>query len=253
MNLAQTQAEFSRSLLGGSTSPINLAISGPAPAQQLLQLYRNNFVISLTEMLEAVFPVTKRLVGEEFFLQLSKAYILACPLRQAAIESYGQGFPDFIDNCPQTDSLPYLSAMAQLEWNLEQAKACTLKENFPFQQLSEVPQTLQSSISFTLATGSQFMHSEFPVFSIWKAVQQQQFEGLDMGQSERLIIVPRPVESAELVLLSEPQFRLLAAFRDKQPLSELTLPPDFQELLSGWISAGIISGFELITEEIKHD
>ncbi len=253
MNLEQIQQQFSHSLIEGNRAPTNLAISGPAPAQQLLQLYRNNFVMSLTEMLEVVFPASYQLVGEEFFLQLCKSYILASPLQQAAIEQYGQNFAHFIDQCPQTDSLPYLADIARLEWHLEQAKAAQNQDAFPFQQLAEVPEQLQPCIRFQLATASHLIRSDYPIYSIWQAVQQQQFSGLDLNESERLMIVPGPSQSAEIVPLSEIQLRLLAAFREGKPLSTLVLPDDFEPLLRNWISTGIITGFSLTAEENEND
>lgn len=46
---------------------------GVADADGLLQIYRNNFVITLTECLELAYPACQKLVGEEFLKPLPAA------------------------------------------------------------------------------------------------------------------------------------------------------------------------------------
>ncbi len=252
MNLEQTQNDFCRCLLSSTNTP-EIDISGPAPAAQLLQLYRNNFIVSLTEMLEAVFPITLGLVGDEFFQQLTKSYILETPLPEASIENYGRQLPQFIGQCPQTQSLPYLADIAQLEWNLEQAKSCTEKAAFPFQQLAEVDQSRQGDIRFSLTPQAFLMRSEHPIFSIWKAVSSNNFEGLDMSQPECLIVIPGLEEGADLIPLNLSEFNVLEQISKNRPLSELSLTDNltntFEEHLMSWINTGIIDNFSLSTEE----
>ncbi len=63
MSLMQIQHEFTELLKHTEQSPASLNITGPASAPALLQLYRNNFYLSLQEYLSTCFPVTLALVG----------------------------------------------------------------------------------------------------------------------------------------------------------------------------------------------
>jgi hypothetical protein len=248
MNLQQTQNEFSLNLLSSELEP-QLAISGPVDPKQLLQLYRNNFVVSLTEMLEAVFPVCEQLVGEEFFKQLSKAYIVSCPLTEASLENYGEGFAAFIEQSPQTESVPFLAPMAQLEWNLEQAKGWTEITSFPYQSLMELEPEQQNQLCLHIAKGVRVQQSAFPVLSIWHGVNSGNLDGIDMTAGEALLLVPQMGDGAELILLTDAEQQLFSAFKSKQPLHELQLPEHFEELLKVWIATGIIDDFSLAEEE----
>ena len=136
MNLSEVQNLFSHQLLEPnlelSSELKRLEMSGPFPTEQLLQLYRNNFYISLSEYLEACFPAVLALVGEEFFRQLSKHFIQKIPLTEAPLEKYGANFSSFISTYPATLELPYLAEMARLEWYLEQAKTNFQLKHFHF-------------------------------------------------------------------------------------------------------------------------
>ncbi len=62
------QADFAAALLD-LERPIPAGLIGPdgRPSTRRFNVYRNNVVASLTRVLGAAFPVTVRIVGEEFF------------------------------------------------------------------------------------------------------------------------------------------------------------------------------------------
>lgn len=249
MNLAESQNRFARHLLYRNTDIDTLNVSGPFAAEQLLQLYRNNFYISLTEYLQACFPVTLALVGVEFFAQLSKAFIQRHPLEEASFGRYGRLFPEFVVDCEQTQSLPYLADVVQLEWSMEASKACTHRQFFPFESLARLTTGQQACLVFDLAEGVELISSHFPVFSIWQGATNGDLDQINMDNAEQAVIYPaQPGEAKVISLLAQP-FQLLTAFRAGTALSDLELPGDFQAHLSAWISQGIVNNYHLIQSE----
>ncbi|OMH25855.1 DNA-binding domain-containing protein [Motiliproteus sp. MSK22-1] len=258
MNLSEVQSLFCHQLLGSnlrlSAELKSLEISGPFPAEQLLQLYRNNFYISLCDYLEACFPTVSALVGEEFFRQLSKKFIQQTPLTEAPLAHYGTGFSSFISTYTPTAELPYLAEMATLEWYLENAKTSFHTELFPFKALAELAEAQQSDIRFLLTPGVSIIDAQSPVFSIWKAIhsdnpEHNELEQMDMSQKEQILIYPTSPSTgrpgAELTLISNDHYQLIRAFKAGTALSDLVLAADFQQQLSHWISLGVINNFSL--------
>lgn len=89
--------------------------------QMALRIYRNNVTVSLTRALAAQFPVTARLVGEQFFGALARDYLRQHPPEAAALAFYGHLLPAFIRQSPECAALPYLADVAALEFMCQQA------------------------------------------------------------------------------------------------------------------------------------
>ena len=80
--------------------------SAPAPAMTIgregrpdtrrFGVYRNNVAVGLIKSLEARYPVTRRLVGDDFFRGMAGAYVAANKPKSAVLIVYGVDFPDFV-------------------------------------------------------------------------------------------------------------------------------------------------------------
>ena len=89
--------------------------AGGVPSRRF-GVYRNNVYASLIDVLAGHFPVVARLVGEEFFRAMARAYVEDEPPRSAVLLRYGAGFPAFVAGFPPAAPVPYLADMASLEW-----------------------------------------------------------------------------------------------------------------------------------------
>jgi putative DNA-binding protein len=70
---------------------------------------------SLIAALAARFPVVQRLVGEEFFRAMARAYVVEEPPRSPVLIEYGDTFPGFIENFTPAAAIGYLADVARLE------------------------------------------------------------------------------------------------------------------------------------------
>lgn len=110
------QTSFAAALLD-ATLPVPEGVTsarGAADAKRFA-VYRNNVAVSLTNALGQRFPVVKRLVGDEFFQGMAKAFMTVCLPKSPLIFAYGDEFPDFIASFAPAVSLPYLADVARLE------------------------------------------------------------------------------------------------------------------------------------------
>ena len=70
LSLSELQKNFSLALHYQAKGEDCNIESDYLSADERMQIYRNNFVIGLSEILSATYPMTQQLVGEETFLQI---------------------------------------------------------------------------------------------------------------------------------------------------------------------------------------
>ncbi len=88
--------------------------NGSDPARRFA-VYRNNVITSLIDALADNFPVTRELVGDDFFRAMARAFVVASPPRSPFLALYGGAFPAFIEHFEPARSVPYLADVGRLE------------------------------------------------------------------------------------------------------------------------------------------
>lgn len=84
--------------------------------QPAFAVYRNTVMKGCIDALEANFPAVTRLVGREWFRGAAAVHVRAMPPRDPRLLCYGEGFPAFLQHFEPAASLPYLPAVADLDW-----------------------------------------------------------------------------------------------------------------------------------------
>ena len=111
-----TSDDFSIALLDPAR-PVPSGLKGPssAKADKRFSVYRNNVTLSLIGALEANFPAIRRLVGEEFFVAIAKAFVREHPPKSRILAGYGDDFPAFLEKLEPLAVYPYLADVARVE------------------------------------------------------------------------------------------------------------------------------------------
>ena len=112
---ARVMAALLRRLEAPPAAPLLRSRRGLA-AERRLQVYRNNLEASLGAALAAVYPVVARLVGDDCFRQIGRAYLARVPSRSGNLHEFGAALPEFLAAEPALAGLPYLGDVAALEW-----------------------------------------------------------------------------------------------------------------------------------------
>ena len=104
---AELQRDFAGAVLDPEAAvPASLSRKAGASPSRRFGVYRNNVHASLIDVLAGRFPVVARLVGEEFFRAMARAYVEREPPRSAVLIRYGVSFPDFIADFAPAASAP---------------------------------------------------------------------------------------------------------------------------------------------------
>ncbi|PMN69050.1 DNA-binding domain-containing protein [Enterovibrio norvegicus] len=191
-SLASLQQQFSQALHYQTyTLPVEEGVADP---DALLQVYRNNFVMTLSEYLEVVYPVVHALVGEDCFNALARHHVLNTPMLDARADQYGDGFDATINAIPNIiDAVPYLADIATLEWLIQAVnKHASCATDFPLDALAQVAPEDFDALKLTVAPSVRLLQSRFPAASIWHAVTDNDgnaLQALDLSESETVLLL----------------------------------------------------------------
>lgn len=187
--LLERQRDFAAALTGGAAAVAEKVIGDAIPAEGRVQVYINHFRVSLLEALAVTFPVTRALVGEAFFAQTARAFLVVEPPHSPVLAEYGAGFPTFLAALPDLGGHNYLPDVAAFEW------ALNLAGWVPDQELltpADLPDTEEAAkLPLPLHASAQRLSTPFPVAEIWQVHQPDApaIQRIEMsGGAERLLV-----------------------------------------------------------------
>lgn len=215
MSLAALQQAYRTYLLEGRSDGLaETIVADSFDAEERLRIYRNNFLISLSEALKANFPVTLRLVGADFFAQAARAFVLKAPPARPCLFEYGEGFPEFLESLPELATLPYVAEMARFELARIGAYHAPAEALLGEAEIARVPPEALADLPIRLAAHVRLLNLRYPVAALWEAHQaaEPDLAALDMAPRPHGLLVCQPQHAlAVLQVPSDAQLFLSAA------------------------------------------
>jgi hypothetical protein len=163
-----TQIAFAEALLD-RTRPVPQMVRSwtGAGVEKRYGVYRNNVATGLARALAARFPVTEKIVGEDFFTAMARDFVLDSPPASPILLNYGEAFPDFVAGFPPAAGLPYLADVLRLE--NAQVRAYHARDLAPIdpQVLARIAPERVSSLLFCFHPAAAVIVSSHPIVTIW--------------------------------------------------------------------------------------
>ena len=193
--LLQLQRTFAARLLGGKakgTSPDGLRVDALG-----FGVHANNTRVSLRIAVENVYPVTRRLVGADFFTAMTERFVASQPPNHGWLSAYGADFPDFVAQYRPAADLSYLADVARIEWARVRAANAPDAPGLDLTALTRVdPETLEG-LPLHLHVAASLVYSPFPAFDIWRAHghnggDDEQLAQIDLAIGPQTTLVSRP-------------------------------------------------------------
>jgi hypothetical protein len=235
----------------------NLLVESHFTPEQLINIYRNNFVISLRELLENLFPVTQALVGSEYFTHTSRQFINNCPLKEPHLNHYGSYFVSFIEELKALEHMPFVAQMAHLEWHLDRISHIYYQPNFDFDGLTQINEDQYLNIHFHLAETCYLQTSSMDLIALHKdfsepqnTSQQGETKEPNYQQQSYILVLQNHQGESALMPTSQQHFAWLTGLKNGLTLAQLCTieNTDITSLMSqitDWIALGCIDGFSL--------
>ncbi|PFG58727.1 putative DNA-binding protein [Vibrio sp. ES.051] len=249
MNLATLQSQFAKALYYQALGEECDIVSDEFTANERIQIYRNHFIISLSEVLSATYPMVEALIGDECFAQIARQHVLSHPLAEGNVVHYGAGFQDTIMQFSQVIAqAPYVPEVAKFEWSMDlarqiQSEKVAKPNRIPLSALAQVTAEQQPQLVFHLRTGSRSFDSNYAVFDLFRAMQTQDFEQLNINQLQQGVISMQANGEALCHALDTGVFQLLQCLEQKQSLSEI--PEALLAHLNSIMAFDLVDGFTL--------
>lgn len=170
--LHELQSAFLRAMFGPDEPELLETIAGDGllPAARL-QIYRHHVLTSLTDVLQATFPVICRLVDERFFRYAADTYIRQYPPEAPCLFEYGAHFPAFLATFPPCRHLEYLTDVARLEWAMNMALHAEVRIPLDPAQLGSLVPYDAAQLMFQFDPSVTLLDSPWPIDQIWRVNQ----------------------------------------------------------------------------------
>lgn len=254
-SLRNLQQAFSAALIQGEDEAIAPWLDEhTAAGRSALSVYRNNVREAFAGTLATTYPVLHRLVGPDYFRQMSQAYQYRYPSRAGNLLYVGQMMPQFLQAEFAGTDFAYFVDVARLEWACQLALVAADSRPLDRHSLLAVGPTEYPLLRFSLHPSVQFLSSPYPLFRIWRANQPdgRENELIDLAEGGDRLLVRRDVDTAEIRRLDFAQFEFLAALDAGACLADALLSAERTSTefalginLENWVAAGIVVGFSL--------
>ena len=192
-------SEFQRTFTAGL---LEKKPQGTAPGSSCLDtlgfaVHANNARVSLRIALEHAYPVTRRLVGSDFFTGMAEEFVASHPPNHGWLSAYGADFADFVADYRPLADLEYLADVARLEWARVRAANGPDDLGIDLKALAIINADTLEGLLLSLHAAASLVRSPFPVFDIWRAHQltvedDSEWEQIDLAKGPQTILVCRP-------------------------------------------------------------
>lgn len=188
-----------------------------------LAIYRNNVIGNLTGALKLTFPAIERLVGGPFFAAAAQGFIPAAPPQSADLYEFGETFPSFLSRYEPAASLPYLAAVARLEWCVCRALHAP---DAPFLEARDLAACADPDTGFVPHPSLSLLRLDYPAAAIWSSVltpdpeeRERKLAAIALRPVTETLAVARGPQGLDVRPLSPSAFALARALASGTGLS----------------------------------
>lgn len=226
-------------------------------AKQRFEIYADSISECRARALREIYPVCEQLVGKENFNRMAYRYVASIASISPDLNDYGEDFPDFVEQFPPAQELPYLRDLCLLEWAWHIAYDYPDTPSLNFEALNSISEQQQPHIIFHLPENANLLYSPYPIATLWQATMDNQLDddSLEIEDAENQLIIWRDQNEIRIDRLNDIEWEILMLISKGMPFGELCEAfiqrhpaLDMTEILPQIVSLGWIGGFEM-TEE----
>lgn len=217
--LRDIQAAFIHDIYTGERTSLSYLDTKMASAVRL-DIYQNNTVLGLTDILANAFPVLKKIVGDEFFKTIARHYIKNHPQPSGNRHSFGGNLPAFLESFAPAAALPYLPDVASLEWAYFQAALADDADALNFETLTSA---MSANPAFVLAVhpSVHIVRQSFNALDIWQEHQKEAIGAVQLISQPHTLLIWRAPDDSVLIRRISPSFSaLLQSCQKNMPFVE---------------------------------
>jgi hypothetical protein len=171
--------------------PAAAAPPGVLATARRLDVHRVTVHATLVDCLAARFPVVRRLLGEECFVQTALDFVRAHPPSSPALVFYGGGFAAFLEDCAPLAGYPWLGDVARLEWARHEAFNGADAEPCDAAMLATLDPDRLMLTRLSLHPTVRLVASRHPVWAIWRTnTEDAEVQAVTAAAESALVVRP---------------------------------------------------------------
>lgn len=223
-SLPDIQRNFLAAIFNDAPSPTRFPADlplSPMLAQAGVDIYQRSIIGNLSGALENCYPVVAEVVGDAFFREAARQYIITTPSHSGDLNEFGNTFADFLAIYPYAGTLPYLSDLARLEWLVQSVYYAPDTPCSKHQDLANISPEDYASLHFVVAPDHARMDSPWPVASIWQSHQPdgEAITTINLAATSRALIL-RNAGQVQVKSLTTGEASLFDALASGEPLGQ---------------------------------
>ena len=247
-SLHDIQSAFIHDAYTGEQSSIGYLNNNILNSSERLDIYYNNTVLGLTEILATTYPVLQKIIGQKFFKTIARYYIESFHQNTGNRHKYGEEFATFLKVYEPAASLPYLPDVAAIEWAYFQAEIADNATALNFDELIKLVSEDPDFIVL-LHPAVHYIELDYNALEIWQEHQKNRIETIKLQKTLQTVLIWRDqMDDIFLQNISKPLKKLLmsckkgvsfsqAMSHSSEGLDDLTA---FQQEFAQVVSSGIL-------------
>jgi hypothetical protein len=214
--LARFQDAFAAALSGEAD-----ALAPWLEAGERLSVYRNTVAKGLAEALADQFPSVARVVGPEWLGAAARAFAAAHPPARPCLMDFGAAFPDWLAGFAPAAGLPFLTALARIDWARREALFAPDTAPAPPEAFAALAPGDWTEVAADLHPSAQLLTFDRGVASLWIALQADAAPAeAELGAEAEALLVLRPDQTLAWRRLTPGEQAFLAACQAGLSLAE---------------------------------
>jgi len=155
----------------------------------------------LIRALAARYPVVRRLIGDDSFLDVARRFVAMQPPRLPIVPHFGETFPHYLRSLGGAASFEYIADMAELEAARTRAYHSADASPIDAQARSFLSEARFHECGVILHPSVALVASRFPIVTIWGANQTNAGGGMLDRWCPEAALIARPFLDVDVLLL----------------------------------------------------
>lgn len=254
-SLRELQGAMAAALAGDAGVPLAPLVVGDGLSPDTrVAIYRNNVRVTFLNALETGYPALVRLVGADYFRQLTDDYREQHPSTSGNLQHAGAALPAYLAARFAGTRYAYLADVAALEWAYQEVLFAADGAPLDVAGLATLTPADYERLCLELSPAARLLESRYPTTRIWRANRPETLDDgpidLDAG-GERVLLLRIGLE-VEIHRLPPAEYAFLATLAAGEPLPraldaaaahQSAAPPE--SLLARFVAAQALVGFRL--------
>jgi len=151
-----------------------------------IRAYKRNLVYSMMDVLADIFPILKQVLTDDVFEFCARAYIYQNPSEDYDLNSYGAGFPAFVQGQKELSAHPYLGDLGLFEYQLHQCFFAESDKPLTIEKFQRDVKQIPEKLTLGLRKSARILKLKYSVdkiFEVYRSDKDEEAEAIEINQS----------------------------------------------------------------------